>query len=232
MSKTAIIDRRFCGPPGMGNGGYVCGVVAQNIGNSVKVTLRRPAPLDDPLTIETLNGNGVILTKGNNLIAEAHPVDFELEIPAPPTFAEATVASQHYPVKLHPFPACFVCGPQRAEGDGLRIFPTPIPERKLVAAPWIPNKNLATETGKIKPEYIWAALDCPGGVAAVAAKPRPILLGQLTAAIVNPVQSGEQCIIIGWLIATEGRKHITGTAVFSESGRLYARGKAVWIEPN
>jgi hypothetical protein len=41
--------RRFCGPPGMANGGFACGSIAALHGGAAEVTLRRPLPLERPL---------------------------------------------------------------------------------------------------------------------------------------------------------------------------------------
>ena len=231
MAKTVIIDPRFCGPPEMGNGGYVCGILAQRVGKTAEVTLRNPAPLGQPLIIGSFSGNVTRLKFGDKVIAEARPAQFNLGAPGPPAFEEAINVSKQYPTKQHPFPHCFVCGPQRIEGDGLRIFPGLVHGQNFVAAPWVPNQDLADKSGFVKSEFMWAALDCPGGIAVIVDRPRPILLGQLTATIISPVRVGEQCVVIGWIIAGEGRKHITGTAVYSEAGQLCAKGKAVWIEP-
>ena len=51
----------------------------------------------------------------------------------------------------HPFPTCFACGPDRAEGDGLRIFPGPVGgasgDRGYVASLWVPHAEHA-ESGR------------------------------------------------------------------------------------
>ncbi|MCJ9705122.1 hypothetical protein MOV74_28970, partial [Bradyrhizobium sp. SHOUNA76] len=44
-----IIDKRYCGPPNSGNGGYVCGRLARHIPGGAEITLRAPPPLDTPL---------------------------------------------------------------------------------------------------------------------------------------------------------------------------------------
>jgi hypothetical protein len=49
---TLSIDRRFCGPPGSGNGGYTAGHLAALIGDSAEVTLRRPPPLETEMRVE------------------------------------------------------------------------------------------------------------------------------------------------------------------------------------
>lgn len=232
MPETITIAARFHGPPNSGNGGYVCGCLAQFIDGPAEVTLRHPPPLERPLTVEELSEGGIVLKDGETLVAEARSARLALEVPEPPTFAEAQAASQNYVgFEQHPYPGCFVCGPARAEGDGLHIFPGPVPNRNIIATPWTPDSSLAEETGLIRPEFHWAVLDCPGGIAALGAEPRPILLGQLTAAIENRVRSDERCVVIGWSIASEGRKHTTGTALFGELGQLYGYGRAIWIEP-
>ena len=41
---------------------------------------------------------------------------------------------------------------------------------------------------------------------------------------------GEKCVAMGWPLHVEGRKRFAGSAVFSESGKLVALGRAIWIE--
>lgn len=232
MTETIIIDQQFCGPPHMGNGGYTCGRIARFIDGPAEVTLRRPAPLGQPLAVERTAGGQVVLTGEAMVIAEARPVHLELEVPPPPTYAEAEAASP-LPAQLtdHPFPGCFVCGPGRAETEGLRIFVGPVAGQRVLAAPWIPDHSLADANGYIRPEFLWAALDCPGGWAATAGRPRPILLGQLTAKVNGRVKPGERCIVLSWPITHEGRKHTAGTAICSADGEVYSYARAVWIEP-
>ena len=43
---SIIINRRYCGPPNSGNGGYVCGRLARHISGGAEITLRSPPPLD------------------------------------------------------------------------------------------------------------------------------------------------------------------------------------------
>lgn len=233
MTQEMIkIDERFCGPPIWGNGGYVCGTLAGFIGPSAKVTLRRPIPLNKPIVVSQSNGS-VQLLDGAECLAEAHATDLELEVPVSPTFKEATDASQHYiGFDAHPFDTCFVCGPSRCEGDGLRIFAGAVEGRDLVAAPWIPHEVLADEQGILRPEYLWAALDCPGYFAAMQnTAPCMALLGQLTGKIMpGSIQAGEQCVVIGWTIAAEGRKHQVGTALFNAAGQQCGVAQATWIE--
>jgi hypothetical protein len=187
------------------------------------------------LLIESIGGRdyhvSALLWDGEHIVAQARPAGIHIDIPEPPTYKEAEHAvSRYIGFEDHDYPTCFGCGPQRAERDGLRIFPSPVPGRNLVAAPWVPDDWLANEQGNVKSEYIWAALDCPGGIAVSTLTKRiKILLGKLVAQIDDQIRPGERCVVTGWAIGGEGRKHYSGMAVHSEFGDLYARARATWI---
>ena len=152
-------------------------------------------------------------------------------MPAPVGFADAEAAALGYPgFRDHAFPRCFACGPARAPGDGLRIFPGPVAERGLVAAPWVPDASLVDDGATVRPEFIWAALDCPSGWAPiVAAGGQPMLLGELAVRLSGRVRPGERCVVVGWTLGGEGRKRFAGGALFGEDGAACAVGLATWI---
>ncbi len=232
MSEQVTIDRRFRGPPDSGNGGYVCGVVAELIGSTAEVTLRRPPPLDRPLQVARLDDGGVALRDGETVIAEGAPASLEIDPPAPVSFTEAEEASRSYlGFRPHIFPTCLVCGPRRTEGDGLRIFPGSIPGRDIVAAPWTPDASLASEDSTVRPEFVWAALDCPSGWAVFGdpSQGRPAVLGRLAANLIAPVRPSDRCVVIGWPLGEDGRKLYSGTALFSHDGELRAVARATWV---
>ena len=122
-----------------------------------------------------------------------------------------------------------VDGPERHRGDGLRIFAAAVPGRDIVAAPWLPDASLGDANGKVKPEFIWAALDCPGAFAAIPYG-RPALLGEFAVHVSRLVHVDEPCVVTGWKISVDGRKYRAGTALFDEDGELCAFGHATWIE--
>jgi hypothetical protein len=105
------IDRRFCGPPSSGNGGYVAGKLAALVrGPAVRVTLRQPPPLEVPLTLRH-DGEVAQLTFGGAIVAEAAPTADELHAVDPVGDAAAAEAEAAYAGwENHPFPTCFVCG--------------------------------------------------------------------------------------------------------------------------
>ena len=233
---SLVIPSRFCGPPGIGNGGYVCGRIAGYADGPVTVTLRRPAPLATPMTVERDGGRSVRVRHGRTLIAEAAtaPASPALEIPSPVSPAEAHAAAgcaRYYADPL--FPDCFVCGIGRESGDGLRIFPGPLAGRPVWAAPWTPDPSVADAGGRVRPEVVWAALDCPSGIAAAEvaslAPDTAILLGQMTASLASRPAAGDQCLVIAWPGGRDGRKLLAGSALLGPGGTVLAAARAVWL---
>jgi hypothetical protein len=228
--KRVVIERRFCGPPASANGGYFAGVVAGLAGRTVAVQLLQPPPLETELEA-TEEAPGVLeLRHGDALIARTRPAHCSVPDISAPGYLEAIEASRRYVgFAHHPFPHCFVCGPRRVRGDGLRIFPGSVAGRRLVAAPWVADASLDAGDGKVRAEFMWAALDCPGYFGSIA-DGRMALLGELTAHVNRRVHIDERCTAVGWHIASAGRKHEAGTALFDEDAVLCAYARAIWVE--
>ena len=228
---TLTIARRYNGPPDSANGGYVCGAFAVATGEGLRVRLLAPPPLERPLAVQVGDaGESFWLRDGDTPVAKAVPAQLQLDVPAAPPYVQAVWASQHYAgFRQHNFPDCFVCGPHRRRGDGLRIFPGVL-DSGIVAAPWLPADDLDGGDGKVAVEFHWAALDCPGYFALVGDRPRKMLLGEMQAHVDRRVHVGESCTVIGWALGVDGRKHHCGTAIFDEDGELCARAKSTWIE--
>ncbi|MGI9609390.1 MAG: hypothetical protein ACR2NL_03750 [Acidimicrobiia bacterium] len=228
MGQTVVIDDRFQGPPTSGNGGYVCGVLAEGVRGTATVTLRMPPPLGVGMTLSG-DGSTSQLRHGDALIGEAHVDTLDLAIPQIPTVEVAEEASKGYRgFKDHIFPKCFVCGPDRPVGDGLRLFPGPVSQAELVATPWQPDSSLASADGSISRRYVWGALDCPSFFA--LRDVRLALLGRLTAQIDRSPMAEESLVVFAWPTGSDGRKHYSSTAIATESGEVMARASAVWIE--
>jgi hypothetical protein len=90
--------------------------------------------------------------------------------------------------------------------------------------------SLAGGAGKVRSEFLSAALDCPG-YQALRTGSRPWLLGEFTAHVDRLVHADEPCIIVGWKIEGRGRKQIVGTALFDEDNEVCAWARGTWIEP-
>ena len=235
-TDSLVIPPRFCGPPGSGNGGYVCGRIAAVLDGPVTVTLRRPSPLATPLTVERDAENSVRVYHGLTLIAEAasRPGSPAARLPGPVCMAEAQAAAGGARYFADPlFPDCFVCGIDRGPGDGLRIFPGPLAGQPLWAASWIPDPSVADAGGGVRPEMVWAALDCPGGIAAAEAvdmaPDTAILLGQMTASVRALPAAGDQCLVIAWPGGRDGRKLAAGSALIGPGGVVLAAAETVWL---
>ncbi len=231
-NRFLVIGRRFRGPPQSGNGGYTSGMLASAAAQTVEIRLMKPPPLDKPLEIrEDKEDSRLLLMDGEEPVASAAPKTFDLLVPRPPSYAEALGAVRKFQgFREHAYPGCFVCGPERTRGDGMRIFASPIDGRDMCAAAWLPDESLGGADAKVLPEFMWAALDCPGFFASGAAA-RGALLGLYAARIHRRVRIGEPCVVIGWALGHEGRKHYTGTAVFDEVGEICGLATATWIEP-
>jgi len=223
------IAARFCGPPESANGGYCAGILANALQGAVEVTLRRPPPLERELELRGGQEHAE-LWHAEELIAEARCASLELAVPQAPSFERALELSRHYfGHRRHHFPGCFVCGPARAVGDGLRIFPGAERVGQPVVAPFRPDASLVDERGIMRPELVWAALDCVGYFAAAAPDYPIALLGRMTAQLSAPVELDERCVVLGWSLGRAGRKLHAGTALFGADGRLCGLGQQTWI---
>jgi hypothetical protein len=237
---SEIIAKRYCGPPNSGNGGYVCGRLARHIPGGAEITLHAPTPLDRALDVVALDGGRWELRDGNKLVATGRSATIELANLEKASFEDAWEAARLPTINEHPLPTCFVCGPARAEGDGLRIFAGPIPRRSIhapavLAATWTPASTLAAEDGLVAPEFLWSVLDCPTGYASSYDADRrsfdrtPILLGRMSARIEQRPRPGERCVITAWATGRDGRKRSAEAAVHDEAGALLATARAMWI---
>ena len=189
-----------------------------------------PPPLDVPLSIESTDA-GVALKRGELVIAQAWPHDLDIAVPPRPSLDESRAMSQNYQgFAEHAFSTCFVCGPDRKAGDGLRIFPGWSREWKLVSAPWKPEPSLCDAHGMVQPWFVWSALDCPGGWSFLRAGGIAAVLGEYAVRIDAPVPGRDELIVVGWELERAGRKHHTGSALLNQHGEVLAVGKGTWFE--
>jgi hypothetical protein len=237
------VAHRFRGPPQSANGGYICGCVARLATGTVRVRLLSAPPLDvvlhaiarDDDGFDLLHDGVLVATARRDVLPAGSAFDPQRFLAAPPDYEQALQASKHFiGFHAHPFVECFVCGPARARGDGLRIFAGPVAESPvgtpLYAAPWLPDESLAGSDGRVAAEYMWAALDCPG-FAAASPDGRLMLLGEFTAHVDRLVHVDEPCVVLAWVLRRDGRKCEVATALLDEDGECCARARAVWVEP-
>lgn len=226
------IPHRYCGPPESGNGGWVCGTVAAHVPTTlprpaVTVRLASPPPLDRPMRLEAEpTADGVIsvrlLDRGHLVASGTASPDLADAVPPPVTLDAARAAEARFEgLADHPFPTCFACGTGRDPDDALCLRPGPLDDGTgRYAATWVPDEA----TGPL----VWAALDCPGGWSAGIAG-RPMVLGTMSARVLALPAVGEPHVVLAWQRGSEGRKHHSGSALFSPDGELLARAEATWV---
>jgi hypothetical protein len=129
-----------------------------------------------------------------------------------------------------PFSHCFVCG--RAREDAFGVFAGVVEGRDLVASPWTPPEWTAGPDGHVRPEFLWAVLDCPTYFALYAHDDElPMsVLGRMTARVDGTATPGDEHVVIAWPLGREGRKHRAGAAVLSPGGTPIAVAEALLIE--
>lgn len=241
-----LVPGRFCGPPSTGNGGWTAGALAALLDHdrpddhsaawpTVRVTLRRPPPLDTPMPVS----DGVAGSDDGD-VAVAEVVADELTTVEPVTPGLAAAATATYPGLMgHPFPTCFACGTDREEGDGLRIFPGLVdddPEgRTRMAAPWTPHPSVAEDwheyadgAARASIAVTWAALDCIGGWTGGLPE-RLMVLGRMTARVDTLPVIGEPHVVVGGARGSEGRKTFTASSLYDSDGRVVAVAEHVWV---
>lgn len=243
---TLAVPRRFRGPARSGNGGWTAGSLAEPLlaagAPAVEVTLRRPPPLDTEMAVRqggpagAAEGPDLVLTDRDDLVAEASTCTREL---TPVEGVEPTAAgiamTGYRGLDRHPFPECFVCGPDREIGNGLRIFPGPVEGRDdTVASLWVPHESLA-EAGdlvdgvdRVGVATAWAALDCAGGWSEDLLG-RPCVLGRMAARIDALPVVGETHVVVGHRLRVDGRKTLTAATLYDADGRVVATAEHVWI---
>ena len=185
------------------------------------MTLRLPPPLDRPLRVEQLDGHASLFD-GDALVAEARPAPVEVQRPAVVSEADAEMARErHVREWTAEFRECYVCG---VRDDGLEVRVGPVAGREpLHAAP-----TALLESG---PEFVWAAIDCPGAYAIGAEGRGDIVLGRMTARVHHVPEAGEPCVVASWPLGEDGRKLYAATALFAAGGELLALARQTWIVP-
>ena len=238
MSDTLTIERRFRGPARSGNGGYTAGSLASRVPGAhatVEVTLRRPPPLETAMVVQ--HASTTTLLDGETLVADARTVaDQLLAVDEVAADVAAEAMASYAGLRSHPFPACFACGTDRADGDGLQIFPGPVPDViDTVASLWVPHASLA-ESGDVVDHGLervgvgttWAALDCVGGWSEDL-EGRPMVLGRMTARVDALPVVGEPHVVVGARRGVDGRKAFTASTLYDSDGRVVATAQHVWI---
>lgn len=228
MPDELVVESRFCGLEGMGQGGYSAGLLAEALDRQVLVRFHSPVPLDLPLRIDTSNATSRLLHHGN-LILSAEQTG-EHDEPPPSVDLETATAGREWAESrfLEPARTCFSCG---SRPDSLRIHAGQV-DSNLFATPYVPPDWTAAGDGDVRLPYVWAPLDCAAGwhVALDETEPRLAVTGWLTVDQLLPLQPENTYIVVTsaheeW----NGRKRQATSAIYDSGGVLHARSASLWI---
>lgn len=232
--STVVVPEHFIGPPAMGHGGYVAGLMARESSGPVQITLRRPTPVGVELDLIEIDDGRRELRRGDDVIAEAVPSVLDLDIAPVPSVDDARTAQAGSPSHwdergVHPI--CLGCGLARDDEEGLAIAvgPLEVDGHEEVAAVWRPRADHAGPDGAVDPLWVLAALDCPGAMAFIARGVPAGLLGRIVFEQFAPAAVGQDHVVSGWQIERDGRKLFAGTALSAADGTVLAAAKATWF---
>ncbi len=228
--STLTVPSRFNGPPASGQGGYSTGALAGHLEGPAAVSLRRPVPLDEGLAVRTEGDAARAFDAAGELVLEAvaapplAPWDA-----APVTLEAARAATARFKPPGEALDRCFVCG--HARHDGFGVFPGAVEGTDLVAAPWRPPAWAADDDGTVRPELVWAALDCPGYFAVHGEDLTLAFLARQQSAVLAPVRAGVEYVVVGRPLGREGRKGFAATAIVDPAGEVLAHSEQLLIVP-
>ncbi len=226
LPETITVRADLNGPAGSANGGVAAGLLGQLIKGPARVRLFRPPPLGRPMQVRETGAGLAALFEGEvALTAAAAKLDVH-----PPAVTPEEAAAAAAPFVGHSAVTCVVCGPDHP--NGLRLFPGPIGAGPVHATTWTPPIWATDGEGRVRPEIVWGALDCPGAIMLVRHYPGEGMfpaLGTITAEVFDPLRVGETYTVVAWPRGRDGRRLYAGTAIFGVGGKVHGLSDQVCI---
>jgi hypothetical protein len=194
------------------------------------VSLRRPVPLDEALDVR-VEEDAARAYADDELVVEAIATPALAPWNAPPVSVdEAHAAAERFVSPAEgAFDRCFVCGRDRHDGFG--VFPGRVEGTDLVAAPWTPPDWSADADGTVLPEFVWAALDCPGYFAAFGINLQLAFLARQQSELLAPIRAGVEYVAVGRPLGRDRRKGFAATAIVDPDGTVLAHSEQLLIQP-
>jgi len=225
-----LVPARFNGPPASGQGGYSAGALVAHLDRPATVSLRRPVPLDVELEVR-IEQDAARAYADDELVVEAIAASPLAPWDAPPVSVDEARAAtaQFVPPADGAFDHCFVCG--RARLDGFGVLLGRVEGTDLVAAPWTPPAWSADADGTVLPEFVWAALDCPGYFAAFGVDLELAFLARQQSELLAPIHAGVEYVAVGRPLGRDRRKGFAATAILDSRGAVLAHSEQLLIAP-
>lgn len=220
------IPQRFQGLEGIGQGGYLGGLLSELEASSLVVSYRSPIPLDIPLEIHRNDGH-LRVTAEDRLIVEAAHGRAMADPPAPVDLDAAELARNRAEAIDPPIiTTCFSCGTQP---EGFRIHAGPVDSGSF-ATPFAPPAWTAP-SGTVQSRFIWAPLDCAAGWrVSLADDGKPAVTGSLVVEQLRDIEPEQTYVIVADTAGPwEGRKRRATSALYTADGELAARADSLWI---
>ena len=197
------------------------------LGPEVEVTLKRPIPVDQTMQVVADPAGVATLLHADAEVASARAAELDRRHPG----SDQLRRGRRRPGQL---PGVY---PEPPLPQLLRLRDQALLRRRACAcspapsatasspAPGSPPPSTSTDQkASSAPEFICAALDCPGawGLIARYGIEGPFVLGRMTYRLTKPIYAGERYVVQGWALGREGRKLMCGTAVHDAEGELCA----------
>jgi hypothetical protein len=226
MTETIVVESRFCGVAGMGQGGYLAGLVAGRRSGPYQIDFRNPIPLDSDMIPET-TPRGLRLVHDGKPIVEARPGEPVSRDPGFVSHDEAEQARLRAEENsLEIVSSCFSCG---TRPDTLRVHAGPVGDGRF-ATPYVPPAWVAPD-GVVEPSFVWAPLDCAAGWCLSWEPPRPrAVTGMLTLEILSDIHPlGDYVIVADSDGPWRTRTRRAWSAMYTTDGELVARSESLWV---
>ena len=232
-----VVERRFEGPPGSGQGGWSSALFAQHLPYIPTIALRAPIPFERPLRVEAAeDGHRLVDDQqpgpdgGPLTIMTARPWTPDVPDTDPVTIATARAARSAFAtfVVPHPVPDCFSCG---TRSDTMGVHACPLDDGRLATDWTVPDWAVDDSSSSAA---LWAALDCTAAFyVGFVPEVRRVVTAQYAVDVLRPAVAGETLALVAgpgdhpgdW----DGRKRGACSIAFDAEGLVVARARSFWV---
>ena len=209
------IDPRFNGPPGSGNGGYACGLVAGLLGGPAEVTLRLPPPLGTPLRWD---GERLLDGDARGGRGRGWPTWTSSRLRRCPSPRRRRRRAATRASSGTPSPPASSAGRSATTATGCGSSPRR--SRARTSSPRRGSRTRSRRRSSGRPSTVPARSPSAGTRAASRCS------GGWPREVRELPRSGERCVVVAKPLGEDGRKLYAATALYGEDGGLLGRAAA------